>query len=391
MTALKSATDLLRLPALRELLPSPGPCITVLLPPYRPGEPAGSQAALLNSTVKEASQRLSAFLPDESISRLLEPLKHIVKGPDLAAGSHWSRVIFRSPGVFEPFQLTQPVKASLAIGGSFSIRPLLNEALRPQAFYILNLSKTNVALLRCSDLEVKKVPLPNNTPENLADALALEPPDHDLENRSSVGRSTGAMHSVRFGTGSGRETQHAHLADFYRLVDRAVSELLREHEAPLILAGVDEDQDIFRAISGCQNLVRHGVGGSSVAAQPGHANDELLDKAYSILHADVADRHAATLSSIKEQVGPGRFSMDPVLLLHAAFEGRIARLYLNRSSARPGVFERGNYHSWGEEDLLNLAAAQTLVHRGEALDVPAEHMPLQSSGEKAAALGIMRY
>lgn len=83
--------------------------------------------------------------------------------------------------------------------------------------------------------------------------------------------------------------------------------------------------------------------------------------------------------------------MDPVLLLHAAFEGRIARLYLNRSSTRPGVFERGNYHSWGEEDLLNLAAAQTLVHRGEALDVPAEHMPLQPSGEKAAALGIMRY
>ncbi len=388
MTPLKSTTELLRLSALRELLASPGPCLTVLLPPYRPGEQAGSQAALLNSTIKEASRQLTAFLPDESVSRLLEPLKHSVKDPDLAAGSHWGRAILRSPGVFEQLQLTQSVKASLTVAGSFSIRPLLDDVARPETFYVLNLSKTNVALIRCSDLEAKKIPLPNKTPDNLADALAFEPPDHDLENRSPIGRSTGVMHSVRFGTGSGRETQHTHLADFYKLVDRAVSELLREHEAPLILTGVDEDQDIFRAITGCQNLVREGIAKSGAGPI---AHDELLHKAYSILRAHAADRWTAALSSTTEQVGPGRFSTDPVLLLHAAFEGRVARLYLNRSAVRPGVFERGNYHSWGEEDLLNLAAVQTVLHRGEAFQIPGENMPAQPSGEKASVLGIMRY
>ena len=388
MTPLKSTTELLRPSALRELLTSPGPCVTVLLPPYRPGEQAGSQADLLNSTVREASRQLAAFLPDESVTRLLEPLKSSAKDPDLAAGSHWGRVILRSPGIFEQLQLTQPVKASLTVAGSFSIRPLLDDVSRPEAFYVLNLSKTNVALIECSGFEAKKIPLPNNTPDNLAEALAFEPPDHDLENRSASGGSTGAMHRVRFGTGSGRETQHAHLADFYKLVDRGLSELLQAHQAPLILAGVDEDKDMFRAITSCRNLVREGISKSGAAF---NVDDELLEKAYSLLRAHAAERWTSDLSSAKEQVGPGRFSMDPVLLLHAAFEGRVARLYLNQGAARPGVFERGNYHSWGEEDLLNLTAVQTVLHRGEAFQIPGENMPAQPSGEKASVLGIMRY
>lgn len=388
MTPLKSTTELLRLSGLRELLASPGPCLTVLLPPYRPGEQAGSQAALLNSTIKEASRQLTTFLPDESVSRLLEPLKNSVKDPDLAAGSHWSRAILRSPGVFEQFQLTQPVKASLTVAGSFSIRTLLDDVSRPETFYVLNLSKTSVALIQCSDLEARKIPLPNKTPDNLADALAFEPPDHDLENRSYTGSSTGAMHRLRFGTGSGRETQHAHLADFYRLVDRALSELLQEHDAPLILAGVDVDKDIFRTITRCQNLVKEGITNNGAGLD---TNDDLLQKAYVLLRGHAAERWTAALSLTKEQAGPGRFSTDPVLLLHAAFEGRVARLYLNQGAARPGVFERGNYHSWGEEDLLNLTAVQTVLHRGEAFQIPGENMPAQPSGEKASVLGIMRY
>ena len=71
--------------------------------------------------------------------------------------------------------------------------------------------------MRCAGLHAELTKLPPRIPATLAEAMSFEPPDHDLENRSASGSSTGAMHGVRFGTGSGRETKHAHLADYYKL------------------------------------------------------------------------------------------------------------------------------------------------------------------------------
>ena len=262
---------------------------------------------------------------------------------------------------------------------------------RPETFYILKLSKTKVAALRCRGLEAEQVGLPGGIPETLEEALELEPPDHDLENRSFIGNqagggnSTGAMHGVRFGTGSGRETKHAHLADFYKLVDRGVAELARE--APLILAGVEEDAAIFRAVSKHRRLVRESIAGSAdFAGSTGRHMDELLEKAYAILRTDMADRQTAALASAKERVAARRFSTDTDLILRAAFEGRVGELYTRQGAEQTAVFERGTYHSWGPEDLLNLAAVETILHDGHACEVPAGGMP-----EGAAAVGILRY
>jgi hypothetical protein len=52
--------------------------------------------------------------------------------------------------------------------------------------------------------------------------LAFKPPDHDLENRSAAGSSVGAMRAVRFGTGSGRETQHTYLRTSIKAVDHGL-------------------------------------------------------------------------------------------------------------------------------------------------------------------------
>jgi Bacterial archaeo-eukaryotic release factor family 3 len=386
-----NVTQLLRRSVLREILRSPGPCVTILLPAYRPGEPASSPAALLKSTVREAAQRLDPFLPAKSVSLLLGPLERAANDPELASGSRWGRAIFRSPGVFEQLQLTRPVKPCLTLAGSFSIRSLMDDLVRPETFYILKLSKTKVAVLRCHGLDAEYLALPGGIPETLKEALQLEPPDHDLENRTFIGSrtgmgsSTGAMRGVRFGTGSGRETKHAHLGDFYKLVDRGVAELARE--APLILAGVEEDVSIFRAVSNHRRLVRESIPGSAdFEGSPDRHMDDLLQKAYAILRTDTADRQVAALLSAKERVAAGRFSTDTDLIVRAAFEGRVEELYTQQGAEQPAVFERGAYQSWGPEDLLNLAAVQTILHDGHAYEVSAGRMP-----EGAAVAAILRY
>ncbi len=197
--------ELIRTGGMREMLRSEGPCVTILLPPYRPGEQAGSQAALLRSMIPEASKQLTdRGYAKSSAAALLAPLERLLDDPALVSGSRWSRTVFCSPSVFELVQLTQPFDESLTVSGSFAIRKMAAELSRPPAFYILALSRTEVELLRCAGLHAEKVKLPAGVPSTLDEAMAFDAPDHDLVNRSAAGTSTGDMRGVRFGTGSAR-------------------------------------------------------------------------------------------------------------------------------------------------------------------------------------------
>lgn len=383
MNMIANATEfeLLRAGALREVLRSSGPCITISLPPYRPGETDNSPAALLKTYVRDAGDQLREDGYAKSAS-LLKPLQDLAGDPVLSAGSHYGRAIFCSPAEIEQFCLTIAVAPSLRIGGSFFIRHFAPELSRPSAFYVLALSKTRVGLLRCAGFRAEPARLPAGVPETLGEALALERPDHDLENRSAAGASTGAMRMVRFGTGSEHERQKTHLADYYKTVDRGLQQVFTQPETPLILAGVQEDVALYRAVNTHRSLAKASIHGS-----PDLSRDrvEILRQAYSILRRERMEHQRDALLAAKEQLGPGRLSTELKTILSAAFEGRLAQLYVNEGANSIGVFERGTYQSWRKEDLLNVAAVQTVIHRGKFCELPDDMM----SGD--AAIGIMRF
>ena len=163
--------------------------------------------------------------------------------------------------------------------------------------------------------------------------MGFDAPDHDLINRSSAGPSTGAMPGVQFGTGSGRETQHAHLHDFYHAVDRGVSELLRSTQAPLVLAGVEEDVAIYRSISAYPNLLEQGIHGSPGAPVTplkycSHAHDIALFISRGERRNEMAEA--------KERLAPATLFRRSGRHLRAAVEGRVSDLYLDETAAADG-------------------------------------------------------
>jgi hypothetical protein len=385
MTVTNSAVlEALDVRKIQNLLESPGPCLTIALSAYHPGEAAEPVAALLKANAQEAAKQLSHLhFAKAATEDLLEPIERLADDPASLSGSHWGRVILRSPGVFSQFQLTQPAKASLTVAGCFSIRKLLSELGAARVFYILGVSKESVHLFKCDHQRMEAVALPAGVPATLQEALELEPPDHLLENRSPIGSSTGSMHAVRFGTGSGREAEHAHLADYYKLVDRGIQKLNHESGVPLLLAGVEQETAAYRGVSTYSNLVKESLAGSP---KPSLQDFETVSRACSILRADLLRREAEALKEARERSAPGHVSNDTGTILHAAFEGRVHRLYLNENVASRDVFERGTYRSWGREDLLNLAAVQTLLHGGKALEFPGDRM-----ADGVPAFAVMRF
>jgi len=384
-TAHVSESDLLRLnriqlAGIKEVLGFPGPSITLLVPPYRPGEQSKSAAVVLNSMIKEAAAKLAAQnVPESIITNLLQPLRQLASDRVSLAGVHWGRVIFRSPDVFRQFQVTGAMTPSVTVSNCFSIRPLLAELHLPAEFYLLAISKKRVALLRCTGLEAEAVDLPKGIPGTLEEALALEPPDHDLMNRSTAGSSLGDMRGVRFGTGSGRERQHSHLADFYKIVDRGMNEFLRDSGAKVVLVGVEEDVNLYRSVNTYPKLAGKSVHGSpeSFAYQP-----EMLSEAYAILRAASVDEEAKALAESRERVAPSRFGTDPLAVVCAAAEGRVGRLFVDDG---PGTLAPDGSIS-DTYRLLNVAAVEVILHGGQAFGLPADRMV-----EGAAVAAIFRY
>ena len=368
-----SVVESLEAENLREMLNASGPCITVLLPAYRPGAQAKSMAAILKTNLQAASRELAARRVGEpTIAQLLDPLEKLTRDDDFLAGSRWGRAIFRSSDRMVQFQLIGPINQALTVAAGFNLRPILPELHIPATFYVLKISSKRVKLFRCSHLQPESMSLPKGVPETLEQALEFKPPDHDLENRSAAGASIGALRGVRFGTGSGRETQQTYLADFYKAVDRGVRERLNGTNAPLVLAGVHEDSSIYAMANTYPNLLSNHLPGEPAGATE-ELSSEAVEQAYWIIRSDFVEKSKARLMEMKERLSPARFSVHLEDVLRAAMDGRVDSLYIDETARRMGVVAgRAN---WGEEDLLNRAAIETILHGGSVFSLPTDHMP----------------
>jgi hypothetical protein len=361
--------------SIHEMLHIGGPCISLFLPPYRQGALSVAATGALKSEIQDAARLLrERKAGDATIAQVLDPLEELAKDPELAGGHQWARAVFGAPEGFRQFLLPEPVSGPVTVAGSFLIRPLLAQLHVPRAFYMLALSKKGVALFRCAGAHAEKIALPKGVEETIEAMEALEPPDHDLENRSAAGSAPGAMRRVRFGTGSGRETQSTYLADYYKSVDRGMSVFLHAEGQPLVLVGVEQDIAIYQKVNTYPNLLREVVQGSPDGFL---AEEEMVQGAYAIVRADYMGRAANSLAEANERTSSARLSTELEAILHAAFEGRVSRLYINEDAQNTGIFERGSYRSWGAEDLLNLAAVETLRRGGDAWVLPGDRMPKQ--------------
>lgn len=371
---------------LRDLVRTEGPCITVILPPYRPGEPGKPAAAILKTDLQEAASKLAARkISKPVIEELLEPLHQLTHEEESLAGSGLARAILRSHGVFRQFDLpVPPIPAqACAVGDCFWIRPILKSLALPQKIYVLDLSKKSVALLECAQSDVARIELPKGTPRTLDEALNFDAPDHDLMNRSSAGPSNGAMGGVKFGTGAGREAQRGHLHDFYKAVDRGVNEFLRSAESPLVLAGVEEDVAAYRSANTYPHLAEKNI--PAGAGEP-LASSQIRRQARDAVLLDFERKAELRLAGQKERFATARFSTDLDAILRAAAEGRISDLYLDDNGRHIGNFEGkifGGHSNWHNEDLLNVAAVETLLAGGAVHPLPSFSMP---KGVVAAAM-----
>jgi hypothetical protein len=364
----------------RELLRSPGPCITVVLE----GSEAGDTAIELKNAI--AAIRGELQKQDVDSEALLQPIAEA--GAEVRfVKARGSIVILRSPAVMEVHR-ARNLRSLVRVARHFDVRTLLALKAAHKSFSVLGLSQKRTRILKCTEDAFAEVSLPPGFPSSLADAMQTNQPDHMLDNRMTGGPSIGTG-TVMFGTSTDREAKDEYLLHFFRDVDNAVSAIMRGSGEPLVAAGVDHEIALYRRVNTYPELVEAGIQG----APDGMESGEMHRRALELLEEREQEPGHAVPPDFDRRVSGGLASTHIQKIVPAAFAGRVLQFFFQANAQYAGVYDaaRGTVKRPEDTfespvDLIELAAYHTILKGGEARILAAKAMP-----EGAAVCGLFRY
>lgn len=362
---------------LKPLLASAGPCVSVFLPL---SSAPNNQSARANALEwKEALRSLEPRIQQYGAAgrELLESLRDwdAISSDEEPQGR--SLAVLRSPDVFRVMWIEEPLKSRATVGPHFYIRPLLPDLTRARTFCLLALSQKNVRLLHCTSRTAEEVPFPPHVPASFDAYMNTAKPDHLSDNRATAGPGVGSSKGVMFTTSSEREDKDEHLAHFFRLIDRGVNELLRGKTEPLVLAAVEYELSLYREHNTYPHLARESVQGAPNGLKAGEMHARAIDALLRCQEQKIDE----ALAQYNHKVGAGASNRLKDVVT-AAHDGRVLTLLVSDSLETPGVFDESSHTVKGrqtgtleDEDLVNDAAVETILHAGQVFVVPNGKMP----------------
>lgn len=357
-----------------------GPCVSIILNPHRGG--AGS---LPSGTVLAGMlPRVAAGLQDcgmhpQDVAEMMEPLEALGSDPMLTAGHGESLCIYRSPRQFHCFLVRADVEPGWHVEERFVVMPLLAHLDYRQTFLLLALAEKRVRLLRCEPGKVEALPIPDGVPESTKEfAHENMPPDP----------SKNHMMGTRFGSSLSRKERHHFRQDFMKAIDRGLLPVYRAQGLPLVIAGVEEDTAAYATVSEYAELLPEPV---QTSPDGGATDLEMARAAEHLMRrwSNAAERQA--MAEYHHSV-PLRCADDCLSVMQSALAGRVQHLFVSRGAHMTGNVQRlaGRAALEGyvfrNDNLVNAAAVETLLHKGSVWLVQPDRMP-----DHAVMAAVLRY
>ncbi|GHO88448.1 baeRF7 domain-containing protein [Dictyobacter formicarum] len=369
------------------------PCISLFLPIEQVGPETQQNPIRLRNQLREIEKQLEQNVHVSAMKdALLKPLLKLLDDKEFWQEPGQGLAIFRNLEQFHCYRLPEQVKEQLVISSHFYLKPLLSFLANDGRFYVLALSQKEIRLLEGTRYTMQEVLLPERVPESLAVTLQYDQPEKELQYHSSGSGALvekGGRHALIFhGKGESDEAKE-HLSRYFHQINHGLHELLHDETVPMVLAGVEYLTALYRKFNTYPHLLE-----SSLAGNP----DEMLaqtlhEKVLPLAEPSLSQAQHEALAQYQEYAGTESASNNISLVVPAAYEGRIATLFIVRDREQWGRFnpltEAMEVHETavpGDDDLLERAATQSVLHGGAVYILD---QPDAIGGQLAAA--VFRY
>lgn len=373
---------------IRELLGvSSDPCVSLYMPTYRrPPESRQNPVRLRNLTQQAATRLRERGFADDAVDATLRPLRDFVSSSDAWRGTRDGLALFIADGELRRLSVACSLPERVVIGGRFHVLPLLPLLRTSGRYFVLAISEKRARLFAADREDIREMVVPE-MPQGLVEAIHGDALEHEHATRFRVRESVrlGKRAATSFATASGGgRTQKKELVEYFRVVERCVRTALRGETAPLMLLGVEYYLPIYSEVSSYPHLLD-----TVVPGQPDRWTDDQIHAASWNVIEDrfLSLSEPRSLYERLEAAGSTATSLDDVLT--AAHEGRVRLLFVAEDSPEWGTWDASAGRSErslvpGGEELLDLAASQTLLRGGSVYAVRRELVP--AGGVVAAGL-----
>jgi hypothetical protein len=353
------------------------PCVSIYLPTHRVATENQQDRTRLKNLIRQAQESLQTYgLRPAEAEALLEPATRLLGAIPFWKEKRDGLALFISPGMFRNYQLPISFEPLVVVAHRFHIKPLL-ALLGGNEFFVLALSQNAVKLFEGSRFGLSVVDDPEGVPKSLADALKYDDLEKQLQFRTGAGAGGKGGRPAMF---HGQESEDAkdRIQRYFRQIDQGLRDLLREAQAPLVLAGVEYLLPIYKEINTYQHLLNGGITGNP----EGVHQDDLHRQAWALVEPYFKREQEDAAGRYRQLAGTGRTSVDPREIVPAAYHGRLEVLFVAVGRQQWGDFDpaanRVDLHPEpqpGSFDVLDLAATQTLLHGGAVYAVEPSTMP----------------
>ncbi len=362
-------------------------CISLYIPTHRVGREQQQDPIRLKNSLAEAETKLLVNgLRRPQVEELMQPAEEL-----LWRDSFWRHLsdglaIFLSDDLSVIYRLPVEFEELLVIANSFHIKPLLPLLGRVGKFYILGLSLNNIRLFQGTPDTMSEIAL--NFPTSMDEALWMDEPERylNLHSSSVSTRQAGIFHGHGID-----EDEKKNILRFFYTVNEGLNALIEDKTVPMILAGVDYLLPIYREASTYPNMLK-----DSVTGNPDRENlNELHQRAWNIVKPLFEESQKKAFEKYRQLSGQqsAQATSDLSTAVKAAKFGQVETLFVPLGVQIWGRYDEANNKvilnsrpDAENEDLLDLAAAETILNSGQVFAVPGEQMP---GGSNLAA--ILRY
>lgn len=362
---------------LQELVQTRGrPCVSIFMPTHRAGADAQQNPIRLKNLLRESEKQLNSLnIRPGEIKEFLSPANEL-----LGDGFFWRKqadglAVFIARDLFRTYSLPIHFDELSVVTDRFHLKPLLRLFGEDGRFFVLALSQKDLRVYDCTRFGVSLMEI-EGVPKSIDEALKYDDPQRQLQYHTGTqGRGAGKRAAMFHGQGVGIDDNKANILRYCLMIDDGLQKVLREKQAPLILAGVDYLLPIYREANSYPHLLDKGITGNpdSLSAEDLHA------KAWELVRPHFAKEQEDAQARYRQFAGTGLASSDTKEIVPAACFGRIETLFLRLGTRHWGTFDEETSEvvlheeaEPGDQDLLDLAGIETFINGGSVYIVEPE-------------------
>ena len=354
------------------------PCISIYIPTSRSGDNKKSRIRFKNKVQEVRKELEGQGMQHKQIQEFTQPLEMLLDDGDAWRHMSDGLAVFLSPGKFAYSAFPIRFKEYAEVNTHFFLLPLMPVFNGDGQFFVLALSLNQIRLFEGTRDHVAEIAIEDLVPQTLQDTVG-----HDYEQRSLQFRTgqSGPGQSVFHGQGRGKDYKKEEIVKHLREVDRNLNKVLRNYDAPLVIACVDYIFALYKTANTYNNLYPKNISGN-----PDEAHMENLHQDAWVLLKDEFEKHRKeALRQYEFLSSKGRTASIIDDVVAASEEGRIETAFLKKDQSLWGRVDKESgkvivdrEKSPDNHCLLDRVAKETFLQGGKVYIQDPEEMPVDT-------------